>query len=84
MAMQIGRYSQITLDRSLNKAGMVGRKMPDVMGKARWGRDLIVEVTSKSQTHAQMASKLKLISIDNPTARTKIIDLAAWIGRHLF
>ena len=84
MAMQVGRYSQITLDRSLNKAGMVGRKMPDVMGKARWGRDLIVEVTSKSQTHAQMASKLKLISIDNPTARTKIIDLAAWIGRHLF
>ena len=84
MAMQVGRYSQITLDRSLNKAGMVGRKMPDVMGKARWDRDLIVEVTSKSQTHAQMASKLKLISIDNPTARTKIIDLAAWIGRHLF
>ena len=84
MAMQVGRYSQITLDRSLNKAGMVGRKMPDVMGKARWGRDLIVEVTSKSQTHAQMASKLKLISIENPTARTKIIDLAAWIGRHLF
>ena len=84
MAMQVGRYSQITLDRSLNKAGMVERKMPDVMGKARWGRDLIVEVTSKSQTHAQMVSKLKLISIDNPTARTKIIDLAAWIGRHLF
>lgn len=84
MAMQVGRYSQITLDRSLNKAGMVGRKMPDVMGKARWGRDLIVEVTSKSQTHAQMAKKLDAIIQYNPGVRKKIIDWAAWIGRHLF
>ena len=84
MAMQIGRYSQITLDRSLNKAGMVGRKMLDVMGKARWGRDLIVEVTSKSQTHAQMAKKLDAIIQYNPGVRKKIIDWAAWIGRHLF
>lgn len=84
MAMQIGRYSQITLDRSLNKAGLVGRKMPDVVGKARWGTDLIVEVTSKSQTHNQMLNKLTLIIASNPTARIKIIDCAAWIGRHLF
>ena len=84
MAMQIGRYSQITLDRSLNKAGLVGRKMPDVVGKARWGTDLIVEVTSKSQTHNQMLNKLTLIIASNPTARIKIIDWAAWIGRHLF
>lgn len=58
--------------------------MPDVMGKARWGRDIIIEVTSKSQTHAQMLSKLDLILVDNPTARTKIIDWAAFIGRRWF
>lgn len=55
MAMQIGRYSQITLDRSLNRAGLIGRKMPDVIGTARWGKNLLVEVTSKSQTNLQMA-----------------------------
>ena len=38
MAMQIGRYSQTTLDRSLNRAGLIGRKMPDVIGTARWGK----------------------------------------------
>lgn len=84
MAIQIGRYSQITLDRSLNKAGLVGRKMPDVMGKARWGTDLIIEVTSKSQTYNQMLNKLTLILAANPTARIKIINWAAWIGRYLF
>lgn len=58
--------------------------MPDVMGKARWGRDLIVEVTSKSQTHVLMAKKLDAIIQYNPGIRKKIIDWAAWIGRHLF
>ena len=48
------------------------------------GIDLIVEVTSKSQTHAQMAKKLDAIIQYNPGVRKKIIDWAAWIGRHLF
>ena len=65
MAMQIGRYSQITLDRSMNKAGLVGRKMPDVVGKARWGKDIAVEVVSKSQTAAQMKTKLNGLCANN-------------------
>lgn len=41
MAMQIGRYFQIPLDRNMNKAGLVGRKMPDVVGKASGGKILL-------------------------------------------
>ena len=81
MAMQIGRYSQITLDRSLNKAGLVGRKMPDVVGTARWGKNLFVEVTSKSQTYTQMANKLTSLTAINPNSTWKIISWAAWISR---
>ena len=45
---------------------------------------MMLGVTSKSQTHMQMLSKLKLINESYPTARRKVIDWAAWIGRHLF
>ena len=48
--------------------------MPNVVGKARWGTNLIVEVTSKSQTHNQTLKKLTVIIASNPTARKKIID----------
>ena len=81
MAIQIGRYSQITLDRSLNKAGLIGRKMPDVIGTARWGKNLLVEVTSKSQTYAQMATKLASMIANNPNSTYKIISWAAWISK---
>ena len=81
MAMQIGRYSQITLDRSLNKAGLIGRKMPDVIGTARWGKNLLVEVTSKSQTYAQMAAKLTSIVATNPNSTWKVISWASWISK---
>ena len=83
MAMQIGRYSQIALDQKLNKVGLVGTKMPDVIGKARWGKDLLVEVVSKSQTALQMKNKLKAIQILNPNAAIKVIKWAGWVGRWL-
>ena len=84
MAIQIGRYSQITLDRSLNKAGLVGRKMPDVIGTARWGKSLAVEVVSKSQTKLQMLNKLKAIQAYNPNLTIKVVSWAGWLGRWLF
>ena len=84
MAMQIGKYSQITLDRSLNRAGLVGRKMPDVIGTARWGKSLAVEVVSKSQTAVQMMNKLKAIQLYNPNLSIRVISWAGWLGRWLF
>ena len=84
LAMQIGKYSQITLDRSLNRAGLVGRKMPDVIGTARWGKSLAVEVVSKSQTAVQMMNKLKAIQLYNPNLSIRVISWAGWIGRWLF
>ena len=81
MALQIGRYSQITLDRSLNKAGLIGRKMPDIIGTARWGKNILVEVTSKSQTYAQMAAKLTSLVSVNPNSTWKVISWAAWISK---
>lgn len=84
MAMQIGRYSQITLDRSRNKAGLVGRKMPDVVGKARWGKDIAVEVVSKSQTVDQMTTKLNGLCEYNHNLTIKVISWAAKIAKWLF
>ena len=81
MFMQNGRYSQSTLERSLNKAGLIGRKMPDVIGTARWGKNLLVEVTSKSQTYAQMAAKLTSIVATNPNSTWKVISWASWISK---
>ena len=81
MAIQIGRYSQITLDRSLNKAGLIGRKMPDVIGTARWGKNLLVEVTSKSQFKFQMINKLNQISSFNSNVKIKVISWVGWLSR---
>ena len=81
MAMQIGRYSQITLDRSLNKAGLVGRKMPDVIGTARWGKNLLVEVTSKTQFKYQMINKLNQIVSYNSNVKIKVISWVGWLAR---
>ena len=83
MAIQIGRYSKITLDRSLKRGGLIGRKMPDVVGKARWGKNLAVEVVSKSQTATQMDNKLIAIQAYNPNLAKKVIKWAGWLGRWL-
>lgn len=81
--MQIGRYSQIALDQKLSKVGFVGSKMPDVMGTARWGKNLAVEVVSKSQTYKQMTNKLIEIQAFNPNLDPKVIRWAGWVGRWL-
>ena len=81
MALQFGRYSQITLDRSLNKAGLVGRKMPDVIGTARLGKNRLIEVTSKSQTHTQMNNKLDAILAENPNSSKGVVRWAFWLSK---
>jgi len=76
MAIQ-GRYSTITFNRSLNTAGLSGRKIPDVIGKARRGKSLMVEVVSKTQTRAQMYKKLKAIQAYNPNTSIHVTSWAA-------
>lgn len=81
--MQLGQYSKITLNKSLNQAGFSGSSRPDVIGVARRGRHLFVEVTSKSQTHQQMAMKLVNITKEISNSHYHIIDWAATLGRWL-
>ena len=81
MATQIGRYSQISLDKSLNKSGLIGRCRPDVTGLARYGNNLLVEVTSKSQTYMQMETKLLRMIAVNPNTSYKVISWAARIAK---
>ena len=83
MAMQIGRYSQIALDKKLNNVGFVGTKMPDVIGTARWGKNLFIEVVSKSQTAIQMENKLKALTALNPNTIYDVVKWAGWVGRWL-
>ena len=75
------KYSKVTLNRCLNTAGLSGRKMPDVIGVARKGKNLLVEVVSKSQTHQQMAEKCANMILDNPNTGKRIIDWAASISK---
>ena len=83
MSMQFWKYSKITLNRALNTAGLSGRRMPDVIGVARNGTSLLVEVVSKSQTVAQMTAKCVSMQAANPGAGYKVIGWAATIGRIL-
>ena len=68
MAAQIGRYLHIYFDRALKTAGLIGRNRPDIIGIARWGKDIIVEVVSKSQTLYQMNEKCKQMIANNPNS----------------
>ena len=72
MSMQFWKYNKITLNRCLNTAGLNGRKMPDVIGVLNNGKALLIEVLSKSQTDAQLMSKLNQIIKDN--GGSKLID----------
>lgn len=74
-AMQIGRYSTITLDRSLNKAGLVGRKMPDVVAAAI-GSNKMIEVVSKYQSIASQQAKINSMLIYNPNTTGKVVGWA--------
>ena len=77
MAMQPGKYSTIAFDRALKTVGMIGRKRPDVIGVARYGANMIVEVVSRSQTGAQMNAKCDAILRANPGATKRVM---AWVG----
>ena len=77
MSMQPWKYSKVTLNRSLNTAGLNGRKMPDIIGVARDGSSLLIEVVSKSQTVAQMESKCISMVNANPGASYKVIGWTA-------
>ncbi len=81
--MQFWQYSKITLNRSLNTAGLTGRRIPDVIGIARDGTSVLVEVVSKSQTVSQMTKKCISMVKSNPGANYKVIRWAATISRWL-
>lgn len=78
MAMQPGRYSKITFDRALKTAGLNGRQRPDVIGVARYGKNKLVEVVSKSQTRRQMERKCIGMANNNPGTGWKVVS---WPGR---
>ena len=77
MAMNPIGFSKITLNRSLNTAGLYGRRIPDVIGIARDGSSILVEVVSKSQTVGQMASKCLSMCASNPGSTWKVVGWAA-------
>ena len=78
-----GKYSIVALDKSLKSVNLIGSKMPDVIGIAKNGSNLLVEVVSKSQMFAQMSEKLELICLANPNCVPKIIEWAGIIGKYL-
>ena len=78
MAMQLGRYSKITFDRALKTAGLNGRQRPDVIGIARYGKNKLVEVVSKSQTRNQLLNKCSNMVGNNPNTRSSVVS---WPGR---
>ena len=81
MSLQPWKYSNVYLNRCLNTAGLTGRKIPDVIGIAKKGQHVLVEVVSKSQTVAQMAAKADLMKISNVNTTSKIIGWAAKVSR---
>ena len=76
MAMQIGRYSQIRYNRSLSTSGMTGRKIPDAIGVARRGKNMLIEVVSKSQTRKQMKIKCQIMIANNYAS----YNVISWVG----
>lgn len=77
------KYSKITLNRSLKTAGLTGRRLPDVIGVARNGTSVLVEVVSKSQTVAEMTAKCISMANANPGATYRVINWAANVSRIL-
>src|SRR5690554_2995636 len=85
MAMQIGQYSGISLNSKLSTMGLNGGGLrPDVIGIARNGHHVLVEITSSSQTAMQMAMKLNRMIALNPGAIPVLINWAGILGRKLF
>ena len=83
LSMNPLKYSKITMNRSLSTAGLNGRKLPDVIGTARYGKNMLVEVVSKSQTAQQMNDKcLKMVKY-NPKSNYSVVSWVANIGKVL-
>ncbi|MGN1371991.1 MAG: RHS repeat domain-containing protein [Candidatus Coprovivens sp.] len=82
MSLNPIKYKEIYLDKPLSAAGLVGTKRPDVIGKARFGKNKLVEVVSKSQTAKQMTKKLnEIIAAGNPNCKKQVIDIARKISK---
>ncbi len=81
MTLQPWKYSKVTLNRSLNTAGLSGRRIPDIIGITRNGTSKIIEVVSKSQTVTQMTQKCISMVISNPGSSYLVIQWAAAFER---
>ena len=55
--------------------------MFNIFSTNNFRKNLLLEVTSKSQTYAQMARKLTNIVLANPNTKWKVIGWAAWIAK---
>ena len=75
-AMQIGRYSEVGLNSSLNKTGMVGRMRPDVTAVARFGKNKLIEVVSSSQTILSQQNKIAHMLSLNPNTTGRVVGRA--------
>ena len=75
-----GKYSQISLNRSLNTMGLNGTSRPDVIGIAKNGFNKIVEVVSPKQNTKYIVNKMSNMLSDNPGSVGKIVT---WV-RNLF
>lgn len=81
MSLNPIKYKEIYLDRALKTAGLAGTRRPDVIGIARFGKNKLVEVVSKTQTKVQMKIKLdKIIASGNPNCKKQVIDIARKIS----
>ena len=75
-AMQIGRYSEVGLNSSLNKTGMVGRMRPDVTVVARFGKNKLIEIVSSSQTILSQQNKIAHMLSLNPNTTGRVVGRA--------
>jgi hypothetical protein len=80
-AMQIGRYSNVSLDRGLYRVGLVGKRKPDVVAVARIGNNKIIEVVSRFQSVASQERKIMGMLSVNPRTTGKVIG---WILQRWF
>ncbi|MCQ2513418.1 MAG: hypothetical protein MJ092_08570 [Lachnospiraceae bacterium] len=77
MLLHPGKFSKITFDRALKTAGLKGSQRPDVIGVARYGKNRLVEVVSKSQTRKQMKAKCKNMIRHNPRSGYRVVNWPA-------
>ena len=81
MAMQWKKYSLIRMNKALRTSGLIGGSRPDIIGIAREGLNLLVEVTSYSQTNAAMHAKLDWIITQNANCTKAVVGWAGMLAR---